>query len=308
MAIGLFLQVPVMLWQKFVLHVLQANGTYDAQNILGLNSHFIVLPMFALFLTRQRGWLLPGMVVLAGVVVELLTASRATIGLAACAFAGLFMLSALRHWTSRKASIALIGAAAIAVVAPFAFSSVQQRGSAEIESSDIERDAFKAVATAMILRHPFGVGANNYVVIANVEGFNAAANVPWEGWHAFVHNVYLLVAAETGYFGLFAFLFLLIRPMIVAFLCGWRSPRDPRGDLLLGLGVALLTVYIHSLFEWVLISDLSQYVLAIDIGMVAGIAEQLGYWRQPYPRHVPYRAGTLSFKPMKNIGTPRDAA
>ena len=140
----------------------------------------------------------------------------------------------------------------------------------------------------MISRHPFGVGANNYVVVANVEGFNAAANVPWEGWHAIVHNVYLLVAAETGWFGLFAFLFLLIQPMIVAFRCGWRSRRDQRGDLLLGFGVALLTVYIHSLFEWVLISDLSQYLLAIEIGMVAGLAEQLGYWRKAYPRHVPY--------------------
>ena len=294
MAIGLFLQVPVMLWQKFVLHVLQANGTYDAQNILGLNSHFIVLPMFALFLTRQRGWLLPGMVVLAGVVVELLTASRATIGLAAAGYAGLFTLSALRQWTSRKALMALIGVAVIAALAPVALSLVEVRSSTNIESSDTEREAFKAVAMGMIWRHPFGVGANNYVVIANVEGFNAAANVPFEGWHAFVHNVYLLVAAETGFFGLFAFLFLLIQPMIVAFLCGWRNPRDPRGDLLLGFGVALLTVYIHSLFEWVLLSDLSQYVLAIEIGMVAGLAEQLGYWRKAYPRHVPSHVGTLS--------------
>ena len=164
--------------------------------------------MFALFLTLQRGWL-PGMVVLAGVVVDVLTGSRATIGLACCALVVLFMLSALRHWTSRKALVALMSVILIAVLAPLALSYVQQRGSAEIESSDIERDAFIAAATAMISRHPFGVGANNYVVVANVEGFNAAANVPWEGWHSIVHNVYLLVAAETGWFGLFTFLFLL---------------------------------------------------------------------------------------------------
>ena len=209
MALGLFLQVPFMLWQRFVLHVEQASGTFDAQNILGLNSHFIVFPMFALFLTRQRSWL-PCMVVLAGLIVELLTASRATIGLAAAAYFALFVLSALRQWTSRKAMIAGISAAAIAVVAPFAISLIQQRGSAEIVSSDVERSQFQMAAMAMILRHPFGVGANNYVTVANAEGLNAAAGVPWTGYSAIVHNVYLLVAAETGYFGLFAFLCLLI--------------------------------------------------------------------------------------------------
>jgi O-antigen ligase len=245
--------------------------------------------------------------VFAGVVVELLTASRATIGLAAAGYAGLFALSALRHWTSRKAVLALIGGAVIAVLAPLALSVVQQRGSTEIESSDFERSSFEAAAEAMILRHPFGVGANNYVVVANLEGFNAAAGVPIVGYAGIVHNIYLLIAAETGYFGLFAFLLLLIRPMMVAFLCGWRNRRDPRGDLLLGIGVALLIVYIHSSFEWVLISYLSQYMLAIEIGMVAGLAEQLGYWRKAYPR-FPSRVGTSSLQPMKSLRAPRDGS
>jgi O-antigen ligase len=298
MAIGLFLQVPVVIWQRFVLHVAQASGTYDAQNILGLNSHFIVFPMFALFLTRSGGWLSP-LVVVAGVSIELLTASRATIGIAAASYAALFVLSTLRQWSSRKASIAVAALAVAVLLAPAALMLVQQRGGASLESSNFERGTFQEVAMAIILRHPFGVGANNYVITANVEGFNAAANVPWEGWHAFVHNVYLLVAAETGIFGLIAFLLLLFQPMIVAFQCSWRNRKEPRGDLLLGLGVALLTVYIHSFFEWVLISDLSQYVLAIEIGMVAGLAQQLGYWRKGNSQSLSRQAGWSSIEPVK---------
>ena len=127
--------------------------------------------------------------------------------------------------------------------------------------------------------HPLGIGANNYVLIAN-EGYNRAAGVASgvSSELANVHNVYWLVAAESGYFGLVTFLFFLLRPASLAFLCGWRNRRDPRGDLLLGLGVALLTVYIHSFYEWIIVDFEAQYLFVMTVGLVAGLAEQLGYW------------------------------
>ena len=131
--------------------------------------------------------------------------------------------------------------------------------------------------------HPFGVGANHYVMAANLDGYNAKAGLSWANSNAYVHNVYWLVATETGYFGLVAFIILLLRPLMVAFLCGWRNRRDKRGDLLLGLGVGLLTVYLHSFYEWVLITFESQYLFAASAGMVAGLAQQLGYWRRTQP-------------------------
>ena len=35
-----------------------------------------------------------------------------------------------------------------------------------------------------------------------------------KNYGAFVHNAYLLVAVETGYFGLAAFVIMLLRPML----------------------------------------------------------------------------------------------
>ena len=98
---------------------------------------------------------------------------------------------------------------------------------------------------------------------------------------ALVHNVYWLVAAETGYLGFATFVLLLMRPMIVSFLCGWRHRKDVRGDLLLGFGVALLAVYLHSFVEWVFITRGPQYMLALTFGIISGLAQQLGYWRKP---------------------------
>jgi hypothetical protein len=88
----------------------------------------------------------------------------------------------------------------------------------------------------------------------------------------------LLAAAETGYFGVASFVLLLLGPLIVAFRCGWRCRGDQKGDLLLGFGVALLIVYIHCFFEWIFFVYQSQYLFAMTAGMVAGVAQQLGYW------------------------------
>ena len=307
MAAGLILQVPVMIWQRFALHVEQASGTFDHQNLLGLNSHFVVFPIFALFLTRHRSGWLPGVAVISGAIVVLLTASRATIGLAAGAYSALFILSAFREWTSRKATFALGGIAIVALLAPLSLYLIEKRGAAEISGSDKERTAMQELAMAMISRHPFGVGANTYQERASFEGFNLGAGVSWQSYIVPVHNTYLLITAETGFLGVLTFMVLLIRPMVVAFICGWRNRRDPRGDLLLGLGVALLTIYIHASFEYVFVIDLSQYMLAIEVGMVAGLAQQLGYWRRDYPGRVRLSSKHPSIRPMKHLGPTGDA-
>jgi O-antigen ligase len=306
MAAGLFLQVIFVIWERFGQGVPQANGTFDHQNILGLISHFVVFPFFALLLAG-RGGRLPAAIVLSGVTVELLTASRGTIVLSVFAYVMVFVFSALRRWNSRKARALLIGVSALAVLAPVALTFIQVRGQDELASSDETRDAMQDAAKILISGHPLGVGANNYVLAANIDGANVAAGLVWTNNSIFVHNTYLLVTAETGYFGLISFLFLLIRPITVALLCGWRERQDPRGDLLLGLGVALLTASLHAAFEWVFILDLTQYMLAIEFGMVAGLAGQLGYWRTPYAQRVPARDGRLSIGPKSGTESFRHA-
>ena len=283
MVIGLSFEACIAIWERVGLGVLQVGGSLVDKNYLGLMSHFVVFPWFALLLAGQRGWR-PILGPLAGVVVEVLTVSRATIGLAAAGYAGLFLLSAVRGWTSRKAILALAGSLAMVVVTPLVVASLEQRFSQHtgVQNDYDERAAFEKAAGMIIADHPFGVGANYYVVIANTEGYNNRAGVaPTAGSDSTnVHNVYLLVAAESGYIGLFAFLIVLLQPLIVAFRCGWRNRGDRRGDLLLGLGASLLIVYIHSYFEWIFITASAQYMFALNAGAIAGLAAQLGYWRR----------------------------
>jgi O-antigen ligase len=290
MAAALFVQAIVAAWQKFGLGLQQASGTFDHQNILGLVSHFVVFPYFALLLAG-RGGRMAVAVVLCGAIIEVLTASRATIGLAGLGYAIVFLFSAMRRWTSRKAVVLAIGVTALAVLAPVAISAIGVRGQAELEGSDKARTEMQDAAVLLISGHPLGVGANNYVLAANLYGANIAAGLSWTENAVFVHNAFFLVTAETGWPGLIALLLLLIRPIIVAFRCSMKHSQDPRGDLLLGIGTALLIASIHGLFEWVFILDLTQYMLAISFGMVAGLARQLGYWGRPYARDLPSKVG-----------------
>ena len=304
MSAGLVLQVPVVLWQRFGLGLLQAPGTFDHQNTLGLVTHFIVFPFFALLLSGRAGWL-PSIVVPAGIIVELLTTSRATLGLAAIGYSVVFVVSAIRGWTSRKAIALTVALAVGAVVTPIALSAIESRGSHALDGSDEERAAFISSASSMLSDHPLGVAANNFVVVADVEGYYKRAGVTWMSYLGTVHNVYWLVVAESGYFGLIAYVTFLFNPMIVAFWCSLRNRDDVRGDLLLGLGTALLVVYLHNLFEWIFVTAQVQYLFTIDIGMVAGLAMRLGYWRHRRA-DVPRRASTSSV--FTSVATGRRAS
>jgi hypothetical protein len=281
LAAALLMEAGVTIWQRFALHTLQAGGTIGAQNLLGLISHLLVFPFFALLLVGPGGWI-PPLAVLAGITVETLTTSRATIGLAAVGFTMVFALSALRRWTSRKMMILLGSVVLLAMAAPIILNSFAQRELInDLASSDYERDAYNKAAAMISSDYPWGVGANQFTLIANTKGYYAKAGIPpdFSSLAGRVHNVYWLIIAETGYVGLITFLLLLFRPLTTAILCSWRCRGDVRGDFLVGSGIGLLLVYIHSFFEWSLVTFEAQYVLAILMGLVAGVAQQVGYWQ-----------------------------
>lgn len=259
---------------------LQAGGGFGHQNLLGMISYLVTFPALALLLAGHRGWI-PQIGVVAGVAVAIVTASRATIGLVGAGLVALFALSVMRRPTSRKAGMGLAGALALALAAPLAINSLERRfAEAPLPTEYDERAAFEEASRLIIADHPFGIGANHYVLVVNVGGYSDRAGViPAPGSRrAHVHNVYLLAAAETGYLGLLALVALLAAPILVAFRAASRNRKDARGELLLGLGFSLAVMAVHSLYEWVFVTFQTQYMFAILSGLIVGIARQLGFW------------------------------
>ena len=243
-------------------------------------AEFVTFVPFAMLLAGKRGWRM-ALTPVAGMLIAILTASRAAVGFGAVGFALVVILSSLRKWTPRKGRILAVGVAIVLILAPFAWSSFQERFAQQRVGGADERVLLNNAAAMILSDHPFGIGANNYTVVANSHGYAARAGVPWSNPFAIVHSVYWLTAAETGYLGVITFVFLWLQITVVSLRCTWKYKKDYRSDILLGLAITLIVVGLHNAYEWIFFVSNAQYLFAITAGMVAGLAEQLGYWGAP---------------------------
>lgn len=259
----------------------QPGGSLGTRNLLGMASHFATMPAFALLLAgyRQR---LAAVVVFCGVVVALLGGSRATIGLLAL---GMFItaLFSMRHkMTSRKNAITAAAVILVICAVPLMMMSVNRRSEAALQSSNMERSAMIQAARMIIADYPMGVGADQYVVVANVGGYSDRAGVPWnkDDRIAPVHNSYFLITAELGFIGLAG----LLSIFAVVLATGWNVLRvgsGPRTELLVGFLATVLILAIHIAFEWVFETACVQYLTACAFGAVVGIAASLRAAERP---------------------------
>ena len=279
LGLGMGVQFVAVLEQRFLLGYPQTPGLFVHQNTLGIITHMVLLPHLALLLyghTRHSGTLRNLAIMGVTMIVVVLTASRATIGLSFLGMATTYGVLALARLTQRKVYVALAACLALAAIAPLVASTIQNRIAHNPIREDVydERAAFDRAASAIFADHPLGVGTNHYVPVARDQGYSERAGVARsEGnRNSLVHNAYLLTAAESGWPGLMTYLLMLATPLGVAFRNGWRARGTLGGHLLLGLGVALLIVYVHSLFEWIIYSREVLYVLFITMGMVFGLS------------------------------------
>lgn len=274
MAIGVAAHLLAVLYQRFGLGYAQTPGLFIHQNALGMVTHLALSPCLALLLYGYRRWWLAPTV--AGVVlIVVFTASRGTIGFSAFGLVLTYLVLALAGLTQRKVAFAACGLAAVAIIAPLAMSSFHKRFTENPlnEAQYDERAAFNRTAAFILSDYPGGIGSNHYVHVAKNFGYASRAGV-WDNEanrNNIVHNAYWLTAAETGWFGIAAYLVMLAVPLACAFVAGWRARARAEGALLLGLGVALAAVCLHSNFEWIVYTKDIQYPLSTTMGMIFGI-------------------------------------
>ena len=283
LAMGELLQCFISIWERFRLHILQTPGTMESQNELGLVSHFVILPFFAIMLGGKRGWL-PTAVVPAALITYVLTTSRASVLLGIVGLGLVWIMSSFTKFSVRKFGIVTGALMALMVMAPLAVASFNARfahGGNLGLAEDTERLTFKRVVWMMLDDHPGGVGPNNFAVVANAGGYyNRSRDISSAGRSSNVHNLYLLVWAETGPLGVASFILMLALPLVMALrfcLSGRWEAGDARRDILIGVSATLLILYVHSTEEWVPITAEMQYLLAIMFGLVVSLtAEQRG--------------------------------
>lgn len=275
MTAGLAFQT-VMALKEHVGGAVQAGGSLGHQNMLGMMSHFVVFPAAALLMSGKRNWAAIGGPI-AGTFAAILTASRATIGLAGPGYLATILISIVRRPDQRKVVVAIAAIVGLAIAAPLASGALNDRFEAKPLQTDYdERAAFETAAKLIIADHPLGVGANEYVVVVNTQGYAERARIePTYGSRsANVHNVYLLIAAELGIAGSAALILTMLWPAAVALRAYFQFGASYNNDLLLGLAIAILIIAIHSMFEWIFVMFSAQYLFAICVGLIGGIVRQ----------------------------------
>jgi O-antigen ligase len=261
-------------WQYF--HgIPQPGGTLGHRTGIGMMSHSAVMPAFALLLGGSRRPFAIA-IVLAGAVIAYVGASRATLALYGLGLLITLILSMRHKMTGRKLAIGFTALLILAISVPLAQLAIARRGTDDIQSSNEERQALTEAARMIIADHPFGVGANNYVLVANIGGYSQRAGVSW--YHLSrsepVHNSYLLTLAELGWMGLIGLVGFI--SCFIGF--GWRAlkrvPAGESSDLLVGVLGATIITAIHSAFEFVPMMFFMQYMFAINFGLLVALASR----------------------------------
>jgi O-antigen ligase len=254
---------------------LQTGGSLGHQNLLGFVSHMALMPALASMLAgRWTKMSFAGVV--AGAIIVVLTASRATIAFSAVGVAVTMLVCLSLRFSGHKLSVGAAAIALLLVCVPVAMSTLERRFALQDTSffeEDREREAFAKAAMLMLEAKPMGVGPNHYVFVANTEGYSEQAGVIWAAGSRStnVHNSYLLIAAESGYFGIFTFLILLGSALFYAFGSAIRFRKQAGSEIFVGLGAAILATSLHGLYEWMYVVFPSQYLFAATLGLIAGL-------------------------------------
>jgi O-antigen ligase/Tfp pilus assembly protein PilF len=125
------------------------------------------------------------------------------------------------------------------------------------------RDVYWNSALNLIVKSPFiGHGLNAYTPAA------VANNLSWQGYP---HNCYLQIAAETGLFGLVAFLWIFIRLFRVVFQRSGQIQDFFSRDAILGVSAALAGFLVHSFFDTAMYSVQLSSLMWILMGIIIAI-------------------------------------
>jgi hypothetical protein len=266
-------------------------GNLGHSNFLGLASDFVVFPALALLLGGRR-IVGPVLIVAAGFLIAVVGGSRATLGLFAIGSLLTIVLSLFQGRTSKKMAFAGAAALMMLVSAPLVIWAAERRTEVDKLSSDEDRASMKLAATMMVTDHPLGVGADQYVLVANMAGYSARAGVPWNESDraAPVHDTYYLVTAELGFLGLVGLLSLFGSLIVFGWKALGRATGDDSSELIPGLLGAMIIVAVHISYEWVFMHFVLHYMLAIAAGLLVALvmrSKVAGKARRPAQAKVP---------------------
>ena len=135
------------------------------------------------------------------------------------------------------------------------------------ESSEEARNEFEMAAVMMADDFKIGVGLNQYSqMLTDVQKYRENLKVMKnEEQGGVAHHIYLLTAAEMGYYGMYAFvsIVVLFGLSMVFYGISWKSMEQ---RLLLALAVGFFVLFLIGFYEWVIRQSTVLYQLVVAVG------------------------------------------
>ncbi len=269
LSLGVLVEGGFALYQRYFEHVMRVTGSQSHPNSLAMLVNLIAPVAFAIFLSGRGRWLAAAVFAVAGVC-DILTLSRGgmLMFLLAAILVAIGSLARLASWRKGKI-LASLAVAALLVLAWSARTILLRFETAPVESMRA-REIFVTAAQRMAVDHPLGVGINMYSQVLSTSEYAAVLGVDKADRGGIAHHIYWLTAAETGFVGLAAFVFLL-GAVYFAALRGATRP-GLRGEIALGIVVGLTVTYVQGTAEWILRQSTMSYAFWLFAAIIVGLS------------------------------------
>ncbi len=273
LALGVVYSAVMAVKQRYVDGLFQVTAGFEHPNSLGMAVNLIAPIALAVIFAGKGDKLSYATVASAGICV-VLALSRGSLAMFVFG-AGLVIAGSLyRQVTRRKVYVTIGLALAAALVLAKSMDSIIERFVTAPEASVEARDRFEAAAQAMLHDNALGIGLNQYSYVLSHKGYADKFQMPPIDRDGLCHHIYWLTAAELGWFGLFAYLWLIAAPFWTALRGAFRFKGDVRGDVLLGCAAGMAAMHVHGTAEWIARQPSMMYLFWTVAGLTAAMSRR----------------------------------
>lgn len=296
---GLTLQAGYVLFDKLS-GVVQATGTFAHQNVLGMMTELAAIPLAAAILEGERH----KFVILGFASSLLIVGGGGSRGALGFLIGGLFVLVGLslaRRVTKRKVGVLAGGMLLIGAISPFALGTLAERfGGDTLVTEETARQSLEVAAREMASNNWLGVGANQFVPVANLEGYSDRAGLDWSPSLRSqpVHNAYLLARAETGWLGQVFVFALLSLPPLIGLRLAFRLRRRWDTGVALGSAIAIGAIGFHSNYEYAVLTYQVLILVYLNIALILGVAARRNLERDNAKQSSSFAANDFNELPV----------
>ena len=284
--------------QKYRLGALQVRSTFAHQNSLALYLELFGLLSFGVLLNERISKLLFCLCMFAfgsSVLLILFTYSR---GALIIYLGGIAIVSAasilFNGFSIRRLTLLLIGMIVMLCVVGYALPSIIKRFNGASPASKNTRIALALAAKEMANDYRLGIGTNHFSEYSGNKyhyTFKTEYNfAPREEKGGIVETIYMLVAAECGWYGLGFLLLWFIYYYLSIIISMFVLRKKPCSGIVIGLFGSLTCIYWHSTLEWSLKQPNNFSEQMIIYGLVAAIAVNRKKITAAYQRRLAWEA------------------